>query len=68
MNNCNACYINVAEFKVFYKVDSFSGILKLFTDEDHFDELREFGNLCYREFIKEESTIIEGPTLSKVSQ
>lgn len=45
LNNCNAHFVSLSDFKNVYGIDSLADILKLITNEDYFDELREFGIL-----------------------
>lgn len=45
LGNCNARYVSFDDFKNVYGIDSLADILKLITNEDYFDELREFGIL-----------------------
>ncbi len=65
LNNCMAKYVNVAEFKAVFEVNSFDGILNTLTDMSKFDELNKYGLMCYGEASKEEDVVIDGPKLNK---
>ena len=58
LNNVNAKHVNVALFKSVFNVSSFDEIMKLLTDEDRFNELREFGDMMQVDFEKEQASIL----------
>lgn len=67
LNNVNARFVNVAEFKVVFEVTSFEDIMRILTDEDNFDVLHEYGVMCEAEREKEKNSIVPcGKELNKV--
>lgn len=67
LNNVNAKDVNVSLFKSVFGVSSFGEILELLTDMDRLRELHDFGILCHKESLKEESSIVlTGYSLKKV--
>ena len=66
LNNVNAKHVNVALFKSVFEVGSLDGILRVITDVERFDELHNFGNMCFEDAIKEENSIL--PTDKKLNK
>jgi predicted CopG family antitoxin len=67
LNNVNARFVNVAEFKAVFEVTSFEDIMRILTDEDSFDVLHEYGVMCEAEIEKEKNSIVPcGKELKKV--
>jgi len=58
LNNVNAKHVNVALFKSVFEVGSLDGILRVITDVERFDELHNFGNMCFEDDIKKENNIL----------
>ncbi len=58
LNNVNAKHVNVALFKSVFEVGSLDGILRVITDVERFEELHNFGNMCFEDAIKEENSIL----------
>lgn len=67
LNNVNARFVNVAEFKAVFEVTLFEDIMRILTDEDSFDVLHEYGVMCEAEREKEKNSIVPcGKELKKV--
>jgi hypothetical protein len=67
LNNVNARFVNVAEFKAVFNVVSFEDIMRVLTAEDNFDILHEYGVMCEAEIEKEKNSIVPcGKELKKV--
>lgn len=67
LNNCMAKYVNVAEFKMIFEVNSFDDIMNTLTDMNKFEELNKYGLMCYEAVLKEDTLVANGPRLSKTS-
>ena len=66
LNNVNAKHVNVALFKSVFEVESLDGILRVITDVERLDELHNFGNMCFKDAIKEDNSIL--PTDKKLNK
>lgn len=67
LSNCKARYVNVAEFKAVFGLESFCDVLSLISDVDRFNELSNYGMMCYQEWIDSKNKEISyGSVLEKV--
>ena len=67
LSNVNAKYVNVALFKSVFEVNSFEDIMILLTDMERFDELHDFGIICFEEAEREKNSIVSSnKSLKKV--
>lgn len=69
LNNVNAKFVNVAEFKSVFEVSSFEDIMRILTDMDRLEELHNYGKMCKEDVEKEKNSIVPcNKSLRKVPQ
>lgn len=58
LNNINAKFVNIAEFKSVFEVSSFEDIMRVLTDMDRLEELHNYGKMCEEAVEKERNSIV----------
>jgi len=58
LNNINAKFVNIAEFKSVFEVSSFEDIMRVLTDMDRLEELHNYGKMCEEAAEKERNSIV----------